>query len=285
MKQSKTIFVCVLLMIAGVTMISAQNHRHSERNDSVEEAMVEKSDSNLSGNANLDINLDVDKVVKEAMQSVEGTMKSLGPYNDPNSIPNKAINFVAIISIVFIISFFFAPVLLVTVILLFIYKRNKQRDKVVLAAIEKGVEVPEGYGKSKAKATKVYATADSETKKVVVKKVQSPLLQKGIMKIAIGNGIWIMGICMHTSFFRGVGLCVAIYGIGQIAVAYFTGEKIQKEPEQKYYRTEDTVQETKETFSSQSSASKEAQVSSAEAKVEKEETTPTETKTEDEKPE
>ena len=263
MKQIKTIFVCVLLMIAGVTMIWAQNHRHSERNDSVEEAMIEKSDSNISENANIDINLEYDKFVKEAMKSFEASMQSVSPFGNPDSIPNKAINFIAIISIVFIISFFFAPVLLVTVILLFIYKRNKQRDKVVLAAIEKGVEVPEGYDKSKAKATKVYATADSETKKVVVKKVQSPLLQKGIMKIAIGNGIWIMGICMHTSFFRGVGLCVAVYGIGQIAVAYFTGEKIQKEPEQKYYRTEDTVQETKET----------------------EDTNSTETKTEDEKPE
>lgn len=248
MKKITAVLVCAMMLVSSVAFASAQSHRHSQRNDSVEEVMINKSNNTVSVHGNdVDLDVDIDEVVDNAIGSVA--------RHDREGVVPKIVEKSVLVGVVAIIAVFFSPVLLIAIILFFIYKRKQQRDRVVMAAINKGVEIPAGYGGPKVRQAKqVYyekttatSTDTGKKEKVYMVKESEPLMHKGIMKLAVGCGFLVFGVMALGDFFSALGTFIIMYGLGQIAVAYFSGEKLKKEPEQKYYRTTETTATTAST--------------------------------------
>lgn len=123
-------------------------------------------------------------------------------------------DYALLIPIIAVAGFFFAPVLIVGFILLYRYKRRKQRDQIVLAAINKGVEVPEEYRSNNAK-TSYNNTADDAKSPV-----NNEAMNKGIRRIVTGIGIWILGASINLDILMGVGLFIIVLGGGEVLIHY-----------------------------------------------------------------
>lgn len=223
MNRFKIFLACALIGITFCTTVLAQSHRHSQRNDSTENVILEENEKSATSDAynsgysdGEEIRSCVDEIVKDAVD--EGI----------------------IVAVIAVVGVFFGPVILVAIILFFIYKRKKQRDMVVMAAINKGVDVPEGYG---GKNTSSYS-GTTEQKRDEYSKTSGngvadmPMMHQGIKNVAIGAGLYVMGKYI-VSILCGIGIFVAIYGIGQIAISYVSGEKNSRNDNHSYTRTKD----------------------------------------------
>lgn len=49
-------------------------------------------------------------------------------------------------------------------------------------------------------------------------------MHDGILKIAIGIGLWVLAQYLHLGILAGIGIFVAIYGVGKVIIGYISGE-------------------------------------------------------------
>lgn len=118
-------------------------------------------------------------------------------------------DYALLIPIIAVCGFFFAPVLIVGFILLYRYKRRKQRDQVVMTAINKGAEIPEEYRSSyNARNNEANAPTNNEA------------MNKGIRRIVIGIGLWILGASINLGILMGIGLFIVVLGAGEVLIHY-----------------------------------------------------------------
>ena len=231
MKRLTLVIIAALFIVGAGSMVFAQGHRHSQRNDSVEKVIVENSksgDIEVVSDAYEDGFVDGEALRNFVDETVNEAFENAGiPYHDRRGFMADAVDGGIVIAVLAIIGLFFGPAIILAIILYFIYKRKKQRDAVVIAAINKGVEVPAGYGS----APKVTAATTTESNKTYTKKTtvaaEDPMQHKGIKNIAIGVGLAILARYLHLDLLTGIGWFVAVYGIGQIVIAYVSGEKTQ----------------------------------------------------------
>lgn len=219
MNRFKIFLACALIGITFCTTVLAQSHRHSQRNDSTENVILEENEKSATSDAynsgysdGEEIRSYVDEIVKDAVD--EGV----------------------IVAVIAVVGVFFGPVILVAIILFFIYKRKKQRDMVVMAAINKGVDVPEGYGGSYSRNTSTNGTSDDQrsNKNTVT---DDPMMHKGITNICTGLGLVVFACYLDLDILVGIGWMVVIFGVGKIAIAYLSGERKFRKEEPKYTRT------------------------------------------------
>ncbi|MBQ0057170.1 MAG: hypothetical protein KBT20_05890 [Bacteroidales bacterium] len=223
MKKIAAIIAAMVLLIAGSTTVIAQNHRHIDReNTEVVDSVVASnaSDTNTDefeiGNFDFDMdfdgnditgfnNDDADSIAKIAIVAVFGTLSLL----------------------------FLAPVLILAIVLYFVYKRKTMKDKITLAAIEKGVEIPTEKTPTATNPQPEHQTPDSNpyTKAEKTQKEEKPLLHKGIMKVAVGLGLIFVGKIFWSNILGAAGLLVAMYGAGQIIIAYISNKDKHEKPE------------------------------------------------------
>lgn len=221
MKRISNLMICAMLMIGACTAVMAQNHRHSERNDSTEEVVLSNAGQNSKATQDLDVDIEefVNNTVDDALEYVD--------IHDSDGWATKKMDYsnnITGIIIVFIVfgCIFLGPVLLVAVILFFVYKRKKSRDMVAIAALNNGKDIPNGYGS----APKTSDTSAPKAQSVNREEgVENTIMNRGIRKAAIGAGLWVMDLFIHTQILKGIGLFVAIYGIGQIIIGYLSKEK------------------------------------------------------------
>lgn len=254
MKHFNLILVCIMFLCGTCTVVWAQGHRHSVRTDSTEQAIAsETGESYDLGNVGWiddDLGEYIGKTVAEAMADSfdherEGWVLSAADRYGAWGI---------FIAIIVVTGIFLGPVIVIALILLFIYKRKKNRDAVVIEALRNGRDIPYGYGtttRHSDSATSSQQRADSrsaapacETPRVEQyygRFSDQPIMQQGIKKIAIGLGLYVMSKCMYFDLLGGIGWFIVIYGIGQILIAYLSADKTIKEtPAQasKYTRDE-----------------------------------------------
>lgn len=207
MKSINVLMVCAMLLTGTCGVVNAQNHRHTQRNDSLEksvtaESVVENSKKNaktasenlakaandMAENASklaesaaavavgkaagtVDTTVenqakDFDSMIEEKVEKhVEEMVNNAvddaldgnididadDDFYDAEQMANHVttnVRWIAAIAICAILAVFCGPAIFIGVILLFVYKRKKSRDAVVMEAIRNGKEVPAGYGSS-----------------------------------------------------------------------------------------------------------------------------------------
>lgn len=219
------------------TTVLAQSHRHSQRNDSTENVILEENEKSATSDAynsgysdGEEIRRYVDGIVKDALST------SKEQVGDRDGFIKDAVDEGIIVAVIAVAGVFFGPVILVAIILFFIYKRKKQRDMVVMAAINKGVDVPEGYGGSYSRNTSTNGTSDDQrsNKNTVT---DDPMMHKGITNICTGLGLVVFACYLDLDILVGIGWMVVIFGVGKIAIAYLSGERKFRKEEPKYTRT------------------------------------------------
>lgn len=241
MNRIKVFFACAMVSMAFSTAVLAQDHRHTQRNDSVEEEMLATVAETVQTEPEFDI-YDHESMEKFINNTVEESLDSaLSATGDRPGYISRVAGGVSI-AIIAIISFFFGPVILVAIILYFIYKRKKQRDQVVIAAINKGVEIPAGYGGSYSRSASSSSTSEAPRSYKSAPADQS-MMHNGIKNISVGLGLVILSFYLHLGILGGIGWMVVIYGVGKLAIAYLSGEKTIRKEEPKYTRTVEKVQE------------------------------------------
>lgn len=244
MNRFKIFLACALIGITFCTTVLAQSHRHSQRNDSTENVILEENEKSATSDAynagysdGEEIRKYVDEMVKDALSSSKETT------GDRDGFLKDAVDEDIIVAAIAVAGIFFGPVILVAIILFFIYKRKKQRDQVVIAAINKGVDIPAGYGGNYSRNTSSAnePTNVSRSNKTAV--AEDPMMHKGITNICTGLGLVVFAYYLGLDILVGIGWMVVIFGIGKVVIAYLSGDKVFKKEEPKYTRTIEKVKE------------------------------------------
>ena len=208
--------ICAMLMIGACTTVWAQSHRHTERNDSTEEVILSESGNDA-------INTDDTSYVDYSDDDWEE-----GHFDRPGRlIRNSRHEDGILLAILAVTGVFFGPVILVAVILFFIYKRKKQRDQVVIAAINAGQPIPSGYGPDPREDGSVnkYEGNKNEYSGEKRKVMEKSMMDKGITQLSIGAGLIALSYFLVGSLLTGIGIFVAILGLGKIVIAYMSEKK------------------------------------------------------------
>lgn len=216
MKRITYLMICAMLMIGAFTTVWAQSHRHTERNDSTEKVILSESGDGV-------INTDDTSYVGYDDDNWEERH-----YDRPGILVRQSRHEDGILlAILAITGVFFGPVILVAVILYFIYKRKKQRDQVVIAAINAGQPIPSGYGPDPREDAAVgkYEGNKQEYSGDKRKNMEKSMMEKGVTQLSIGIGLIALSYFLMGSLLTGIGIFVAILGLGKIVIAYMSEKK------------------------------------------------------------
>ena len=143
----------------------------------------------------------------QLLGSLNNTINTMGSLSEGHFF-----DYALLIPILAIAGFFLTPILIVGFILLYKYKRKKQRDEVVKAAINKGVEIPAGYGGTSTAYTGASTPAPAPAH------AGKDLRVNGIRHIFVGIGLFVFGKFIHLSIVSGAAVFLAVYGIGELII-------------------------------------------------------------------
>lgn len=276
MKKTLTMILALVLVTLCSTSAFAQKHRHTDRNggggiDTVSVTNEKLDTVTLIDTNGLKVSVTTDEIEKlnQTMdgfsQAIDEFGQALGDYDPEDSSEygteggqilgalNNTVgklgevhffDYALLIPIIAVIGLFFAPVLIIAFILLYRYKRRKQRDQVVMAAINKGVEIPEEYRSG----TKAASSYDQQN---VNAPANNELMNKGIRRIVTGIGIWILGVSINVGILMGVGLFIVIYGGGELLIHYLNNRGSGARSEGTYHQqpsSSDSLQKHEGTY-------------------------------------
>lgn len=134
--------------------------------------------------------------------------------DDQDAAPDSVMNYTQIhsnmskdaiipITMVFIICFL-APVAIIGLVIYLIVKSRNQKLKLAEMAIKSGQPIPDFAAKNQASRNDY-------------------LWSKGIKNIFLGIGLTVMYFILNINLACGIGLLIAIYGVGQAIIAKTTG--------------------------------------------------------------
>lgn len=235
----KKLVIILMLMLATTATITvnAQKHRHTS-NPGVT-ATVDKNDAAVTANDNADSTAQGIVAYSDTTSATPDSIAIIEPasFDNPNDDPdfqfvNKLFNSggfvtISIIAIIFGFLLLALPVILVALLLYFLYKRNKEHNKIIEEAINKGVAIPQ-------EALPTEHTTDTVN------------MKKGIKNVAIGIGLAVMFHIMNIDFLCAIGWFIAIYGAGQLAIMYFskgnqTIQEIKQDPTKAENQNEEKI--------------------------------------------
>lgn len=114
--------------------------------------------------------------------------------------------FVMFIMLVIGLLFVFAPLIAIFIICRYLYRRHKDRMRIMEMAMEKGVDVP-------------------EEQRPIDKQSDEYLIKRGLRNFFLGAGLVAMFAFWHWHFMAGIGALVSVYGLGQLAMGYIPNWK------------------------------------------------------------
>lgn len=222
MKKILPFIIATVLLIGSSAFVIAQNHRHNHNDQNMADSLVSEAIENSTVS---DGNNNNEEVLSDAIEDFNKDFSY--NHNDSNTdFDDEGIAKLAIVMVFgTLIVLFMAPVLIVAIILYYIYKRKQSKDRITMAAIDKGVEIPSEKPAPINNAQGTYNTAEKEYVQPVKK--EKPLMERGIMKVAIGIGLCCMAKIIHIDIIGAAAIFIAIYGIGQIIIAYIYRNKEQ----------------------------------------------------------
>lgn len=158
----------------------------------------------------------------DSQSSTPHSIYSLENYDDPfdflGSVFGKGtLFFVMFLILVVSLLVVFAPLIAIFIIVRYLYRRHKDRMKIMEMAMEKGVNVP-------------------ENQRPIDKQSDEYLTKRGLRNFFLGVGLVAMFSFWDWSFMAGIGALVCIYGVGQFVIGYLptfkkNRSKIEQESE------------------------------------------------------
>lgn len=147
----------------------------------------------------------------DSTQSRSHSIYSLENYDDPfdffGSVFGKGtLFFVMFVMLVIGLLFVFAPLIIIFIIFKYLYRRHKDRMRIMEMAMEKGVDVP-------------------EEQRPIDKQSDEYLIKRGLRNFFLGAGLVAMFAFWHWHFMAGIGALVSVYGLGQLAMGYIPNWK------------------------------------------------------------
>ena len=147
----------------------------------------------------------------DSNQSRSHSIYSLENYDDPfdffGSVFGKGtLFFVMFVMLVIGLLFVFAPLIIIFIIFKYLYRRHKDRMRIMEMALEKGVDVP-------------------EEQRPIDKQSDEYLIKRGLRNFFLGAGLVAMFAFWHWHFMAGIGALVSVYGLGQLAMGYIPNWK------------------------------------------------------------
>ena len=113
---------------------------------------------------------------------------------------------VAIFFVLLCVLVVFSPIILVVVILYLVFKRRNERYKLMEKAMESGHPMPEEMRNPVLESNEV-------------------LWRKGVRNFFVGLGLVAVFLPLDLEQLGGIGVLVALYGVGQAVIAYTTRKK------------------------------------------------------------
>ena len=268
MKKTLTMILALVLITLCSTSAFAQKHRHTPNGNGGDTEVVNNTTTTNHDNLDtvtlintngLKVTATTDEIDKlnQIMEDLDITTSEydetdspdggnlFGALNNTVDTLNQGhfFDYALLIPIIAVLGLFFAPVFIVGFILLYRYKRRKQRDQVVMAAINKGVEIPEEYRSGTKSTSSTYPTASTPA--------NNELMNKGIRRIVTGIGIWILGVSINVGILMGVGLFIVIYGGGELLIHYLNNRGSGARSEGTYHQqpsSSDSLQKHEGTY-------------------------------------
>ncbi len=254
--------LALVLIIFCSTTAFAQKHRHSPHDNGGNTEVVNNTTTTNHDNLDtvtlintngLKVTATTDEIDKlnQIMEDLDITTSEYDETDSPDGgnlfgALNSTVDtlnqghffdYALLIPIIAVLGLFFAPVFIVGFILLYRYKRRKQRDQIVLAAINRGVEVPEEYRSNTAKTSYNNTTHDANAP------VNNEAMNKGIRRIVTGIGIWILGASINLGILMGVGLFIIVLGAGEVLIHYLNNRGTGVRSEGTYRGSEGTYRQ------------------------------------------
>lgn len=214
--MKKIALILATVMVVAVSSIYAQNHRHTDRSNTT---AIESIASSNSAALDTMSSPDIEEQFRDLVE--DNTDFTPDSYSgDDASIAKTAIAWVfGVVAIVFL-----SPVFIVAIILYFIHKNRKMKNDLAMAAIQKGVPVPD-----ETKIASEHAAAQSAAQQNVSQhpKPQVSKMERAIKKLALGAGFCIGGWFLHINILTAIGLGYIVYAIGLICIDQFVDKKTQ----------------------------------------------------------
>lgn len=215
----KKIFLVIVagLIISAATPTMAQHHRHTPNASMKMSTQTDKDGNTKNTTAIVAFSDTTDTEAADSLD--EDSLSDADTYgwstsDDLDSIGKMLNNTLLPIAIVFIM-FCLAPVLIIGLIIYFIIKTRKQKIQLAELAIKNGQPIPQDIVKSNKDIVKSNKVPNDQE-----------LWAKGIKKIFIGLGIFVLAVFIHSGALKGIGFLVLFYGAGQAVIAWTTKNKI-----------------------------------------------------------
>ena len=212
----KKLFLAFMLSLTlGATQVSfaasAPKHRYTPRTqvDNSQAVSVDNKQSTPASQDAVEAYSDTTSAQVAAddndNQSRSHSIYSLENYDDPfdffGSVFGKGtLFFVMFIMLVIGLLFVFAPLIVIFIIFRYLYRRHKDRMRIMEMAMEKGVDVP-------------------EEQRPIDKQSDEYLMKRGLRNFFLGAGLVAMFSFWDWGFMAGIGALVSIYGLGQLAMS------------------------------------------------------------------
>lgn len=215
-KYLAAIVITAMMLTAGCALAMVQSHRHTDRSDT-------NAIDSIVTSAVQEAQNDIDSAIDEFTDEF-GNIDHNYVFADGNreGFLNETARNGMLLAFGIIAIMFLAPVLILAVILFFVYKNKQQKNKLAMAAIEKGIS-PETVMNHTNSSMNAY---DKQQQLNGYKKTgNAETMEKGIMKVVISIGLYCVAKIMHINIVTAIALFVAVYGIGQIVIAMFVNKK------------------------------------------------------------
>lgn len=113
---------------------------------------------------------------------------------------------VAVFFVLLCVVLVFSPIILVAVILYLVFKRRNERYKIMEKAMETGRPLPADMQRQELESSEI-------------------LWRKGVRNFFVGLGLVAVFLPLDLEQLGGIGVLVALYGVGQAVIAYTTRKK------------------------------------------------------------
>lgn len=211
--MKKTLIALALIAAIGLpTSTSAQHHRHTPRTAVAAAQQDTSGIEAFSDTTDTTSNVDTTASASGRHYQLSFDDQDLNDFFNQNG--DSISDMVAVVFIVLIVCLF-SPAVIVGLICYFIYKSRKQKLQLAEMAMKSGQPIPQKVMKKPLSTHEDYRKA-------------------GIMKIAVGLGITVLGwIGTGSNVIASIGLLVAIYGGGQLFIAQTSsGDKPVKDKDE-----------------------------------------------------
>lgn len=153
---------------------------------------------------------DTDSPFTDSFSDVNGPTQLIAFLAESGAIGGVIIAFLVLLVCLLIV---LSPIVLIGWLIYYALRNRKQKYQLMEKAIEKGQPLPKDILNES-------MTGDKN------------MLNKGIKKVAIGLGVAVLCYCLGADPLAGIGWLVFIYGLGLVAIGYFSSDRKKKNEEE-----------------------------------------------------